>query len=108
MGDAAADEKDDNGGLQLYLNIGGNYIDDNGYIFFNEYVKLSSITRAADLEQIASEWLETYMEENGITQDQLNYPSICIVFKLNGSYLDKLLPGLFPAEDIDETYIPLF
>lgn len=101
-------EKDDNGGLQLYLNIGGNYIDDNGYIFFNEYVKLSSTTRAADLKQIASEWLETYMEENGITQDQLNYPSICIVFKLNGSYLDKLLPGLFPAEDIDETYIPLF
>lgn len=101
-------EKDDNGGLQLYLNIGGNYIDDNGYIFFNEYVKLSSTTTVADLKQIASKWLETYMEENGITQDQLYYPSICIAFKLNGSYLDKLLPGLIPAEDIDETYIPLF
>ena len=98
-------EKDDNGGLQLYLNIGGNYIDDNGYIFFNEYVKLSSTTTAADLEQIASKWLETYMKENGITQDQLDDPSICIVFKLNGSYLDKLLPGLFPAEYVDNLYM---
>lgn len=100
-------EKDDNGGLQLYLNIGGNYIYDNGYIFFKKYVKLSSTTTAADLEQIASEWLETYMEEKDITQDQLNY-SICIAFKLNGSYLDKLLPGLFPAEYVDNQYIDLF
>ena len=48
------------------------------------------------------------MEENGITQDQLDYCSICIAFKLNGYYLDKLLPGLISAEDIDETYIRLF
>ena len=106
-------KKDNNGGLQLYLNIYGryNYIDENGIYHsqrFDEYVKLSSTTTAADLEQIASEWLEIYMEENGITQDQLDYCSICIAFKLNGYYLDKLLPGLISAEDIDETYIRLF